>query len=52
MSQSVIYHRYLGDFYNHGTMILYLNYKNNVYKIENLNKKSGRWSKILKNFTT
>ena len=24
------------------TMILYLNYKNNVYKVENLNEKSGR----------
>ena len=24
------------------TMILYLNYKNNVYKLENLNEKSGR----------
>ena len=34
------------------TMILYLNYKNNVYKVENLNEKSGRWSKILKNLTT
>ena len=24
------------------TVILYLNYKNNVYKVENLNEKSGR----------
>ena len=33
-------------------MILYLNYKNDVYKIKNLNEKSGRCSKILKNLTT
>ena len=33
-------------------MILYLNYKNNVYKIENVNESTGRFSKPPKNFTT
>ena len=33
------------------TVILYLNYKNNVYKVENLNEKSGRYLKMLKNLT-
>ena len=26
-------------------MILYLNYKNNVYKVENVNEGGGRYSK-------
>ena len=34
------------------TTILYLNYKNNVYKIENVNESAGRFSKPPKNFTT
>ena len=33
-------------------MILYMNYKNNVYKIENVNESAGRFSKPPKNFTT
>ena len=32
-------------------MILYLNYKNNVYKVENFNEKSGRQLKTNKNLT-
>ena len=31
------------DKIHYKTMILYLNYKNNVYKVENVNKRSSRW---------